>query len=65
VQARAGSVDPQWTWYFQSPSSWLGSVLVLNRAPPPPVANFTATYSGLTFTFDASSSTAQSTATYG
>jgi hypothetical protein len=29
------------------------------------MANFTATYSGLTFTFDASSSTAQSTATYG
>src|SRR5213594_1015389 len=35
VQASAGSVDPQWTWYFDSPSSpsnWLGTVLALNPA---------------------------------
>ncbi len=32
VQAGAGSVDPQWTWYFDSPSAWLATVLVLN--PP-------------------------------
>ncbi len=35
VQANAGSVDPQWTWYFNSagsPSTWLASAFVLN--PP-------------------------------
>jgi len=32
VQASAGSVDPQWTWYFDSPSAWQATVLVLN--PP-------------------------------
>jgi hypothetical protein len=30
VQANAGTVNPRWTWYFQSPTSWLGSVLALN-----------------------------------
>jgi hypothetical protein len=30
VQASAGTVDPRWTWYFQSATSWLGSVLALN-----------------------------------
>jgi hypothetical protein len=32
VQAGAGSVDPQWTWYFSSPSTWLASELTLNPA---------------------------------
>jgi len=32
VPASAGSLDPQWTWYFNSPSSWLATALVLN--PP-------------------------------
>ena len=32
VQASAGSVDPQWTWYFNAPSTWLASVLVLRPA---------------------------------
>jgi hypothetical protein len=32
VQASAGSVDPQWTWLFNSPSSWLATVLALNPA---------------------------------
>jgi hypothetical protein len=27
-----GSVDPQWTWYFTSPSSWLATVVALNPA---------------------------------
>jgi hypothetical protein len=29
----AGTVDPQWTWYFNSPSTWLATVLALNPAP--------------------------------
>jgi hypothetical protein len=32
IQAKVGAVDPQWTWSFNSPSSWLASVLALN--PP-------------------------------
>ena len=39
VVASAGSSDPQWTWYFSAPSTWLASVLALNPAPPPePIA---------------------------
>ena len=26
----SGSVDPQWTWYFNTPSTWLASAVVLN-----------------------------------
>src|SRR4029077_11647201 len=33
VPAGAGSVDPQWTWYFNSPSTWLATTLALNEAP--------------------------------
>jgi len=45
AQATAGSADPQWTWYFDSPGSprtWLATVVALNSAgggggaPPPP-----------------------------
>jgi len=41
--AGAGSVDPRWTWFFDSPGSprtWLGTVLALNpaAAPQPAVA---------------------------
>ena len=32
VQPSAGTVDPRWTWYFSSPSSWLATALTLN--PP-------------------------------
>jgi hypothetical protein len=35
VQASAGTVNPQWIWYFDSPTSpsaWLGTVLALNPA---------------------------------
>jgi hypothetical protein len=32
VQGSAGTVDPQWTWYFNSPSTWLATALVLNPA---------------------------------
>src|SRR2546422_1932572 len=37
VQASAGSVDPQWTWFFDqgNPGTWLASVLALKPAPPP------------------------------
>jgi hypothetical protein len=30
VQAAAGSVDPQWAWFFTSPSTWLATVVALN-----------------------------------
>ncbi len=32
VLASGGSVDPQWTWYFASPHSWLATVFALNPA---------------------------------
>ena len=32
LPASAGSVEPQWRWYFTLPSTWLASVLTLN--PP-------------------------------
>jgi hypothetical protein len=32
-QNAAGTVDPQWLWFFNSQSSWLATVLVLNPAP--------------------------------
>jgi hypothetical protein len=34
VQATAGTVDPQWTWFFESESTWLATVLALNARPP-------------------------------
>lgn len=33
VQATADSLDPEWTWFFNSQSTWLATVLTLNRAP--------------------------------
>jgi hypothetical protein len=36
VQQTGGTVDPQWTWFFTAPSTWLATVLALNAAPPPP-----------------------------
>jgi hypothetical protein len=38
VSNSARSVDPQWQWTFNQPSTWLATVLVLN---PPPVLAFT------------------------
>src|SRR2546425_892186 len=32
VAATTGPVDPQWTWYFNSPRTWLASVLTLGEA---------------------------------
>ena len=32
VQTSAGPIAPQWTWYFNSPSTWLATTLALN--PP-------------------------------
>jgi len=54
VQVSAGSVDPEWTWYFNAPSTprtWLATVLALNTAPPQSVATrlaFTVQPSGTT-----------------
>jgi PKD repeat protein len=60
VPATAGTVDPQWTWYFSSPSQWLATVLTLNPAPSqanqPPTAAFTPSCSGLTCSFTSTSS---------
>src|SRR6266480_2960928 len=28
----SGSIDPQWTWFFDSPGTWLASVVALNPA---------------------------------
>src|SRR6266705_26902 len=36
VQASAGSVNPQWNWHFNRPSTWLATVLSLNTGTPPP-----------------------------
>ncbi len=63
VQNTAGTVDPQWTWFFTLPSTWLASVLALN-APPPPPGNLIVTTStsgsslpsGYTVTVDGSQS---------
>jgi hypothetical protein len=30
VASAAGSVDPQWTWSFQNPTTWFASVMALN-----------------------------------
>jgi hypothetical protein len=32
IQGAAGSVDPRWTWLFNSPSTWVATVLALNPA---------------------------------
>src|SRR2546421_3694761 len=32
IQAGAGSIHPQWNWYFDSPGTWAASVLVLRPA---------------------------------
>jgi len=56
VPMSAGSVDPQWTWFFNAPSTprtWLATVLALNSAaaPQPAVATrlaFTVQPSGTT-----------------
>jgi len=49
VPASAGTLDPHWTWAFNSPGSpktWLASVLTLNAAGSGPVpGNLTATTS--------------------
>ena len=33
LPATAGSVDPQWTWVYNSPHTWLATVFALNEAP--------------------------------
>src|SRR5260370_34115258 len=36
VLTSAGTVDPQWTWYFSTQHTWLATVLALNPGTPPP-----------------------------
>jgi len=40
VSPSGGAADPQWSWFFNEPGSWLATVLALNAAPsteePPP-----------------------------
>ena len=33
VSSNIGTVQPQWFWYFNQPSTWLASVVTLNPAP--------------------------------
>lgn len=33
LSATGGSVAPQWTWFFNAPSTWLATVFALNEAP--------------------------------
>jgi hypothetical protein len=33
VSSSGGSVDPQWSWFFTQPGSWLATALALNAAP--------------------------------
>src|SRR5438445_5351551 len=45
VLVSGGSVDPRWNWYFNSPSTWLASVLALNPGTAPAPGNLTVTTS--------------------
>src|SRR6267378_1207092 len=62
VPAAAGPVDPHWTWYFNSPSTWLAIAVALNptaSSPPPnqpPTAAFTSSCTGLACSFTSTSS---------
>src|SRR5882724_5436863 len=60
VSASAESVDPRWTWQFNSPRSWLATVLelrpVASSANQPPVAAFSSSCSALTCSFTSTSS---------
>src|SRR6266496_1371830 len=71
VRASPGSVDPQWTWFFDSghAGTWLATGLVLNASTGTtnqyPVANFTSSCSGMTCSFSSTSSDPDGTvATY-
>jgi len=60
VPVSAGSVDPQWTWFFDSPSAprtWLATALALNPAGEPQ----TAVATRLAFTVQPSSTTVGAT----
>jgi PKD domain-containing protein len=43
--ADAGTVDPRWTWFFDSPSSWLATVVGLNPVSTQAPGNLTVTTS--------------------
>ncbi|PYP07464.1 MAG: hypothetical protein DMD59_14705, partial [Gemmatimonadetes bacterium] len=61
AQATAGSVDPRWTWFFNSPGSprtWLATVLALNQAGQ---VQPQAAATQLAFTVQPSNATAGST----
>src|SRR6266702_4313967 len=69
VRASPGSVDPQWTWFFDSahPGTWLATGLVLNASTGTtnqyPVANFTSSCSGMTCSFSSTSTDPDGTVT--
>ncbi|HVH09642.1 MAG TPA: hypothetical protein VM736_07585, partial [Gemmatimonadales bacterium] len=76
LSASGGSVDPQWTWYFDTahPGTWLASVLALNPGSTGPnTGNLTATTStsgsiptgNYTVTVDGNAATSQSIAPNG
>jgi len=60
VQSSAGTVDPQWGWFFGSSDTWLVTTFALNAAVgtanQPPTAAFTSSCSGLTCSFTSTSS---------
>ena len=60
VESSTTSVDPAWGWSFNSPSTWLATVVTLTPATgsvnQPPVAAFTSSCSGLTCTFTSTGS---------
>jgi len=45
VPTSAETTDPRWTWHFESPSTWLATVLTLNPGDPPPSGSLTVTTS--------------------
>jgi hypothetical protein len=46
VSSTGGSTDPQWSWSFAAPGSWLATVLALNPAPTTGNLTVTTTTSG-------------------
>jgi PKD repeat protein len=62
VAASAGTVNAQWSYTFNSPSSALATVISLNRAANPsnqaPTADFTSSCNALTCSFTSTSSDA-------
>ena len=66
VTSAAGAVDPKWTWWFGSTSTWLASAVVLipSGQESAPVALYSSSCTVLTCQFDGSASSAHAGATY-